>query len=137
MKIGLDIDGTISRNPEFFAELTRHTYAEGGAVVVITSRLDTGYARIITEGELKGWSIRYDTLYMFEPYEEVEHLCPHGNLDWYRKYVWQKIHHALSESLDIFYEDDAVIIDLFESYAPNIEVVNARQIAPSPAGEDR
>ena len=55
MKIGLDIDGTISRNPEFFAELTRCTYAEGGAVVVITSRLDTGYTRIITEDELKGW----------------------------------------------------------------------------------
>jgi len=131
MKIGLDIDGTIARNPQFFAELSDRTYAEGGTVVIITSRLDTGYTRIFTEGELRGWSIRYERLYMFEPYEDVEHLCPHENLDWYQKYLWQKVHHAVSEDLDVFYEDDHAIIDLFRDFVPEIEVIDAMEIPPA------
>jgi len=35
-----DIDDTITAAPEHFAKLSKETYAQGGRVVIITSRLD-------------------------------------------------------------------------------------------------
>lgn len=126
MKVGLDIDSTITANPAFYYELSQGVYDDGGAVVILTSRVDTGHTRLLTESELQGWSIRYDALYLFKPFEEVEHLCPHKDLDWYQRYLWQKVHHAVNEQLDIHYDDDDAVISLFKRYAPEIKIVDAK-----------
>ena len=128
MKIGLDIDDTISANPQFFADLCRHTYGQGGSVIIISSRSEGEEVRAITTEQLKGWSIHYDRLYLFRPFEEVEHICPHAELDWYKKYLWQKVHHCINESVDFYYDDDDKVIDLFKLHAPEINIVDAKTI---------
>lgn len=128
MRIGLDIDGTITANPDYFADLSQRIYAEGGSVVIITSRLDIGYTRLITSDELNRWSIRYDTLHLFRGFEETEGICPHLELDWYRQYLWLKVHHAINERLDAFYDDDDKVISLFKDYAQGIEIIDAKTI---------
>ena len=38
IKIGLDIDGTISENPDYFAAFGKACYAAGGDIHIVTSR---------------------------------------------------------------------------------------------------
>ena len=128
MRVGLDIDGTITANPSYFSALTERVYAEGGSVIVITSRLDIGYNKMITIAELKELSIRHDILHLARPHEEVEDPCPYPDLDLYQQYLWQKVHHAINERLDVFYEDEDKVIELFKSYVPDIEIIDAKLI---------
>jgi len=58
MVIGLDIDGTITRHPAFFAFLSRALRQAGHDVVVITFRQD----RASSESDLAQWGIAYSRL---------------------------------------------------------------------------
>ena len=127
MRAGFDIDGTIFLHPGYFAELSRQIYIGGGSVVVISSRMDTEENRLFTERQLREWSIRYEKLFLFKPFEEVEYLCPHSELDWYQQYLWQKVHHAKNENLDVFYDDDDHIINLFMDYASEIKIYDVKE----------
>ena len=128
MKIGLDIDGTISAQPDYYADLSKRVSDAGGVVVIISSRIDTAETRQFTNSQLKDWSIRYKKLFLFKPFEEVEQLCPYPDLDWYQRYLWQKVHHAKNETLDAFYDDDDYIINLFMDYAPGIQIHDAKEV---------
>ena len=128
MRIGLDIDGTITAYPEYFSELSQKIYDDGGSVIVITSRVDIGYNRMLTSDELKGLSIRYDYLHLFQPVDDINDLCPHKELDWYQQYLWQKVHHAINEKLDVYYEDEDRVLELFRGYAPELKVFDSRSL---------
>ena len=122
-RIGLDIDGTISAYPEYYSALSRTVISNGGRVVVISSRRED--SRGVTKAQLDEWSITYDSLYLFLPYDEVEHLAPAGVTDWYERYLWQKIDYASSENLTSFHDDEPKVISLFQMYRPEIRIIEA------------
>ena len=64
MKIGLDIDGTISTMPDYYAEISNTVES----VVVISPRLEV--SREETVAQLNHWGIKYDALHLFKPYED-------------------------------------------------------------------
>jgi hypothetical protein len=122
-RIGLDIDGTISAYPEYYSALSRTVRSNGGRVVVISSRRED--SRAVTKAQLDEWSITYDSLYLFLPYDEVEHLAPAAVMDWYERYLWQKIDYASSENLTSFHDDEPKVISLFQMYRPEIRIIQA------------
>ena len=69
MVLGIDIDGTITRNPPFFAALARAFRMTGNRVVVITFRED----REGTVKDLAGWGVEYDVLVTSSLAEHLEH----------------------------------------------------------------
>ena len=127
MHIALDIDGTITRQPAFFALLARAVRAAGDKVFVVTSRMDTDEVRRKTRGELKDCGVDFDELFII-PHVAGQMLpCPHGELDAYQKYLWQKAAVCLDQGVSILFEDDAKVIALFRAYAPGIQVFQVVQ----------
>jgi hypothetical protein len=123
--ISFDIDDTISAYPNYFSKLSRDTYLSGGLVIINSSRSETEECRLETEKQLKEWDIRYDKLYLFRPFDEVEHLCPYPEFEWKQKYLWQKVHHCRLSGAQQHYDDDREVIELFKHFAPEIAVINA------------
>ena len=64
MNIGLDIDGTISESPEFFALLSASLKAAGNKVHIISYRDPSPKSVVETKQELKSWKIAYDALHI-------------------------------------------------------------------------
>ena len=64
MNIGLDIDGTISESPQFFALLSRVLKAAGHQVHIISYRDPSPKSVAETKQELKSWKIAYDELHL-------------------------------------------------------------------------
>ncbi len=123
MRVALDIDGTITEKPEFFSLLSRAVRREGGMVYVVTSRLGTPEAEKETRKELLAWKIEFDELIFLPPAGDPRQLpCPHEGLDWYEKYLWQKVKVCLDRGVDLVFEDDPKVTSIFEKYAPAIRV---------------
>jgi hypothetical protein len=61
MVIGLDIDDTITRHPEFFAFLSAAAIATGHRVLILTMRVDRAHA----ESDLRAMGIVWSELHTF------------------------------------------------------------------------
>jgi uncharacterized HAD superfamily protein len=73
MKVALDIDGTISEHPEFFAVLSAALRAAGHQVFVLTYR---DSARLeATKAHLAAWRIEFDELVIAPSLEAKGELC--------------------------------------------------------------
>ena len=127
MNIAIDIDDTITAVPSLFAAVTRAQ--EVNRVIIVSSRTNRPEVRKLTEQELAGLGVRYDTLFLLDSYETAQANCPHDDLDWHQKYLWQKVDICLKEHIDIVFEDDAKVLSLFRRFAPSIQLVqiHARQ----------
>lgn len=90
MVIALDIDDTISKNPEFFSFLSQAAVAAGHTVIIITYREDRG----IAEAELEAWGIAWHSLILATSSD----LDTHGFNQWKG---WVCRQHAV----DVFFED--------------------------------
>lgn len=73
MKVALDIDGTISECPEFFAVLSAGLHAAGHQVLVLTYR-DPDRAEA-TKAHLTTWGIKFDQLVIAPSLEAKGELC--------------------------------------------------------------
>jgi hypothetical protein len=73
MKVALDIDGTISEHPRFFAILSAALRAAGHQVFVLTYR-DSGCADS-TKAQLRAWGIQFDELVISPSLEAKGELC--------------------------------------------------------------
>lgn len=122
MNIALDIDGTITKTPEFFSLLARSVRNSGGKIIVVTSRMNTPEARDATDGELKEYGVEHDELFILPNAGQLQIECPHDELDDYSQYLWQKISICIDHEIDIVFEDDPLVIELFKTYAPHIHV---------------
>jgi len=123
MNIALDIDGTITKHPEFFAIVSRSIRASGGKVYVVTSRSNSDGVRVQTQKELNSYGIPFDELFIIPDAKPDQRPCPHDELDWYQKYLYQKVTVCLEHEVAIVFEDDQKVIDLFKMYAPGIQVM--------------
>jgi hypothetical protein len=73
MKVALDIDGTISEHPEFFAVLSTALRAAGHQVLVLTYR-DAARAEA-TRAQLATWGVTFDELVIAPSLEAKGQLC--------------------------------------------------------------
>ncbi len=73
MKVALDIDGTISEHPEFFAVLSSALRGAGHRVVVLTYRdpalIEASKAKLAT------WRVEFDELVIAPSLESKGQLC--------------------------------------------------------------
>jgi hypothetical protein len=73
MKVALDIDGTISEHPEFFAVLSSALRAAGHRVIVLTYRdPNRGEA---TKAQLAAWGVGFDEIVIAPSLEAKGELC--------------------------------------------------------------
>ncbi len=124
MRLGIDIDGTITADPLFFRARASAILKGGGEVHVVSSR--SPEARVETEAELREYGVRYSTLHLLPHISDAQQLCPHIELDWYQRHMWLKVAYALEYQLDCFVDDDPKVLTLFYRYARDIKALSFR-----------
>lgn len=119
-RIGFDIDGTITGNPQFFSALSRKIYAACGKIHVVSCRSPLSYKE--TERELRDLGVKFSRIYLLPNFGHPIPNCQDRTLNWYEKYIWQKVEYALAKQLSHFFDDDPAIQRLFRKYAPQISL---------------
>ena len=118
LRLALDIDGTITADPSFFAALAGEWTAAGREVHIVSSRSQE--VRRETVEELKGYKIPFAALHLTPPISAAQTLCPHQELDWYEQWLWLKVGYALSQGITHVVEDDPKVLALYARFAPAI-----------------
>jgi hypothetical protein len=127
VNLAFDIDDTITAKPALFAALS--CAAGVKKVLIVSSRGNSEESRRLTLEELKSIGIRHHGLHLLDDGPEARNRCPHPDLDWYQRYLWQKVEICLREKIDIIFEDDPKVIDLFRRFAPKILVMQVHRTA--------
>lgn len=125
VNLAFDIDDTITAKPELFAGLAGAPGVK--KVLIVSSRGNSEESRRLTLVELETYGIRHHGLHLLEDGPEARNRCPHPDLDWYQKYLWQKVEICLRENIDVVFEDDEKVIDLFRRFAPKILVMQVHR----------
>ena len=120
--LGLDVDDTITAAPEFFALLTKAVRQAGGRVCIVTRRGNLPEVVEATRVELEDYGIEFDEINCIPDKKDEYISCPHEDLDWYEKYLWQKVAICEARNVDVLFDDDPKVVRLFERYAPGIQV---------------
>lgn len=123
--LGLDLDETISKAPEFFSFLSKATKNQRGSVHIVSSRSDEPDVRAETLKELAQYKIDFDQLYLLPDKHVAELSCPHTNLDWYQKFIWQKVDYSLRHGITVFFDDEQKVVEVFQKFAPGVQVFRA------------
>jgi hypothetical protein len=113
----------ITSSPEFFSVLSKKLIEEGRQVYIVSSRSDQQEARIATLSELRALGIAFTELYLLPSIGIANQRCPYEALDWYQKYLWQKVDFCKTHNIVEFFEDDEKVVDLFRQFAPEIKIV--------------
>jgi hypothetical protein len=79
--VGLDIDDTITAHPHKYASLSLSEHLLVNMVVIISSRFDTPIVRAESLAQLVDLNIYYDHMYLFKPFDDMDPVCPHEDLD--------------------------------------------------------
>jgi len=117
------LTGRITASPELFAEISRTCRLNDGQVHIVTSRSALG--RSETVEELTGYGVQFDALYFLPEMSRANSDCPHNDLDWFQRYLWQKVAYAKQHALMHFVDDDPKVISLFNQFAPEIVITPA------------
>lgn len=123
LRLGLDVDGTITLDPKLFAEITVQCKQSGGEVHIVTSRAEL--SRQETVRELRDYGIQFESIHFLGDMSRANETCPHKELDWFQRYLWGKVAYAQQHQLDYFVDDDKKVLSLFATYAPEIVVTPA------------
>jgi len=123
MIVAIDIDDTITAKPEFFSILTKAVMREKGKVIIVSSRTNLPEVARDAAKELKEYGIRHSELILIDSVDAAASRCPHEELDWWNKYLWQKVDVCQREGVEVIIEDDEQVIALFRKYAPEILVL--------------
>ncbi len=122
MRLALDIDGTITSDPDFFARLVQDVIRDGGEVHVVSSRSPEG--RQETLSELSQLGIRFSALHLISTISAAQTLCPHRELDWFQRHLWLKVDYALANGITHFVDDDRKVLALFARFAPSVAAID-------------
>ncbi len=126
VRLGLDIDGTITSDPGHFAALAQRVVDFGGVVHIVTSRSQLAYEKSLEE--IRGYGLPFSSLRCLPSFDVMQDRCPHCDLDWFLRYLWGKVEVALELGLTHFSDDDPRVEWLFETYASNIRFRTPAQI---------
>jgi hypothetical protein len=121
MRLALDIDGTITADPSFFARLVQDVIRAGGEVHVVSSR--SPEARRETLLELSQFGIRFSALHLIPALGTAQTLCPHSELDWFQRHLWLKVDYALAHAITHFVDDDPKVLALLARFAPSVTAI--------------
>ena len=122
LKLSLDIDDTITVDPDFFAMVSRGVHACGGEVHVVSSRSREAMKQ--TRSEIDAYGIVYSSIFLLPSLREAQVLCPHRDLDWYQKHLWLKIGYALANEISHAVDDDQRVLSLFKRYALGVRTIH-------------
>ncbi len=123
LRLGLDIDETITAAPELFAEISRTCRLNSGQVHIVTSRSALGRGE--TVDELTSYGVQFDSLFFLPEMSRANSDFPHKELDWFQRYLWQKVAYAKLNALMHFVDDDPKVLSLFNQFAPEIVITSA------------
>ena len=123
--IGIDIDGTITLDPNFYSEFSHACRRNGVSVHIVSARPREFLSG--TEEELQELGIVYDELHLLPSMEEAIALCPHREIDVFHRHFWMKVQYATSRGLSHFIDDNERVLDLFRLYAPAICAIKAAE----------
>ena len=121
-RIGLDIDGTITADPDFFAGVARKWLEAGQEVHIVSTR--SPEARAETLLELNQLGVGFTALYLLPHFSAAQSLCPHAELDWYRRHLWLKVNYALTNGDTHFVDDDPMVLGLFARFAARVTALS-------------
>lgn len=122
MVIQIDVDGTITRAPEFFAWLTQALRRDGHTVLVVTSRTTSPENVKITAEELRGFGIVYDKLILSPEVADLDpRRIPHGLHPAHRIYV-SKLIAAQDYGVQVLYDDCSLTNAMVNQYLPDVIV---------------
>ena len=123
--IGIDIDGTITLDPAFYASFTRDCRRRSIVVHIVSARPPESRAE--TEAELRELDIVFDELHLLPSMEDAITLCPCSEIEWFDRHSWMKIDYSVRKGLSHFVDDNERVLRLFRTYAPEITVVEAAE----------
>ena len=109
MIIGLDIDGTITRHPEFFAFVSQALICAGHEVIVVTFRQDRESATL----DLAEWGISYSRLVTWDPA-----LWGHERMLRWKGEVCRDL------NIGVLFEDDPQVLSLVHPETVSMMVVD-------------
>jgi len=134
-RLAFDLDDTLTRWPSFFSALSKQNYGPDSYNLIISTRYEpvssschqAVYDRELAE--IESLDVAYNKfVHAWWPFDLAEKLFPCGNeLDWMKRFIWQKVFYCRLCHIDTFYEDQLRNIKLFRKYAPEIEVVHVHQ----------
>jgi hypothetical protein len=133
MIVGIDIDDTITACVPLFRILTKSVKDAGGEVHIISSRSDTPEVLRATKDELDCLKISYDYIFLLPDRVVAEKVCLHRELDWYQKFIWQKVQYCKDKKVSLYFDDEGKVIELFQKYAPEIQLL---RVIKNSKGED-
>jgi hypothetical protein len=116
MIIALDIDGTITQHPRFFAELS-HKHE----IIIVTSRPNTEDSQIETEALLADIGIFYRQIYYCD-WEAMDDSNIPSELEGPDRLLYQKILACQHGQAEALFDDDADVITLMKKYLPTTAV---------------
>ena len=127
INLGLDIDGTITDAPEFFSLLSHSVKNAGGRVYIVTSRIGSPEVRKASIDEVRSYGVVFDDIYFTPGQGDDVSLCTHEDFSWYEKIQWHKVWFCLENGVDVFFDDDFLVVKLFQEYAPRVKVYHCRK----------
>ena len=127
INLGLDIDGTITDAPEFFCFLSNCVKNSGGRVYIVTSRDGSPKFRKISIDEVRSYGVVFDDIYFTPNFVDEVFLSPPPELSWYEVVQWHKVWFCLEKGVNVFFDDDLLVVKLFEKYAPGIRIFHCRE----------
>jgi len=122
MRLALDIDGTITADPDFFVRCSQDVLRAGGEVHVVSTR--SPEARAETLDELRELNVKFSYLHLIPHMSAAQDLCPHTSLDWFQRHLWLKVDYALRKGLTHFVDDDPKVLSLLARFAPLITAIS-------------
>lgn len=118
MRIALDVDGTITKYPKFFAFISKKLVLEGHAVTILTSRANCPEVITETLSELRSYGVVW-TNYCFvgDGSDRDDSEFP-SELNWFEKQIWQKAEYCQKNEINLMFEDDNKTVELIKEYSP-------------------
>ncbi|MBK6569034.1 DNA translocase FtsK [Candidatus Aalborgicola defluviihabitans] len=75
--------------------------------------------------ELTSYGVQFDSLFFLPEMSRANSDFPHKELDWFQRYLWQKVAYAKQNALMHFVDDDPKVLSLFNQFAPEIVITSA------------
>jgi len=122
MVIQIDIDGTINQAPAIFSAMTKALGGNGHRILVVSARVEDSESREFTTKQLREWRIDYEELILTPPFRQLIPSWFPPNLPLEQRAIFFKVMTARERRVDVAFEDDGLVIDLFRAYLPEMQV---------------
>ena len=123
MIVQLDIDGTIDQAPQFYAWLSQSLRRDGHTVLIVTSRTTSPANVKITAKELRGYGVVYDKLLLSPEVADLDPRRLPPDLHPAHRIFASKLMAAEDHGVQILFDDDGVVAELFQRYLPTVTVL--------------